>query len=80
MNHKNGYPIFPLYRKEGGQRKFRHPARQEEARLIAQQITVRLANGFDTGNEATKSNLEMLRHCENLASGFGVTLTAAMDE
>lgn len=80
VNRKDGYPMYSLYWKEGGQRKFRHLACQEEARLIAQQITVRLANGFDTGNEATKRNLEMLSHCENLAAGFGVTLTAAMDE
>jgi integrase len=80
VNRKDGYPMYSLYWKEGGQRKFRHLACQEEARLIAQQVTVRLANGFDTGNEATKRNLEMLRHCENLAAGFGVTLTAAMDE
>jgi len=80
VNRKDGYPMYSLYWKEGGQRKFRHLACQEEARLIANQITVRLANGFETGNEATKRNLEMLRHCENLAAGFGVTLTAAMDE
>jgi hypothetical protein len=80
VNRKDGYPMYSLYWKEGGQRKLRHLACQEEARLIAHQITVRLANGFDTGNEATKRNLEMLRHCENLATGFGVSLTAAMDE
>jgi hypothetical protein len=80
VNRKDGYPMYSLCWKEGGQRKVRHLACQEEARLIAQQITVRLANGFETGNEATKRNLEMLRHCENLAAGFGVTLTAAMDE
>jgi hypothetical protein len=59
VNRKDGYPMYSLYWKEGGQRKFRHLACQEEARLIANQITVRLANGFDTGNEATKRNLEM---------------------
>lgn len=80
VNRKDGYPMFSLYWKEGGQRRFRHLACLDEARLIANQITVRLANGFDTGSEATKRNLEQLRHCENLAAGFGVTLTAAMDE
>jgi integrase len=80
VNRKDGYPMFSLYWKEGGQRKVRHLACMEEARLIAQQITVRLANGFETGNEATKRNLEMLRHCEDLAAGFGVSLAAAMDE
>jgi aryl-alcohol dehydrogenase-like predicted oxidoreductase len=52
----------------------------EEARIIAQQISVRLTNGFATGDEATRRNLELLRHCENVAAEFGVTLTAAMDE
>lgn len=52
----------------------------EESRIIAQQISVRLANGFETGNEATRRNLELLRHCEDLAKEFGVSLTAAMDE
>jgi hypothetical protein len=80
VSRKNGYPMFSLYWKEGGQRKYRHLACMEEARLIAQQIAVRLANGFETGNEATKRNLEMLRHCENLAAGFGVTLAAAIEE
>ena len=80
VNRKDGYPMFSLYWKEGGNRKHRHLACLEEARLIANQITVRLANCFDTGNEATKRNLEMLSHCENLAAGFGVSLTAAMDE
>jgi integrase len=80
VNRKDGYPMFSLYWREGGQRRHRHLACMEEARIIAQQITVRLANGFETGNEATKRNLELLRHCENLAQEFGVTLTAAMDE
>lgn len=80
VNRKDGYPMFSLYWKEGGQRKYRHLACMEEARIIAQQVSVRLANGFETGNEATKRNLELLRHCENLAAEFGVTLTAAMDE
>ena len=57
VNRKDGYPMYSLYWKEGGQRRFRHLACQEEARLIAQQVTVRLANGFETGNEATKAAL-----------------------
>jgi integrase len=80
INRSNGYPMFSLYWKEGGRRRCRHLACMEEARIIAQQISVRLANGFETGNEATRRNLELLRHCENLAGEFGVTLTAAMDE
>lgn len=80
VNRKDGYPMFSLYWKEGGQRKYRHLACMEESRIIAQQISVRLANGFETGNEATRRNLELLRHCEDLAKEFGVSLTAAMDE
>ena len=80
VNRKDGYPMFSLYWKEGGQRKYRHLACMDEARLIAQQISVRLTNGLATGEEATKRDLELLRHCERLAGQFGVTLTAAMDE
>jgi integrase len=80
INRSNGYPMFSLYWKEAGQRRCRHLACMEEARIIAQQISVRLANGFETGNEATRRNLDLLRHCEDLANEFGVSLTAAMDE
>ena len=80
VNRKDGYPMFSLYWKEGGRRRYKHLACMEEARLIAQQISVRLENGFASGNEATKRNLELLRHCEQVASEFGVNLTAAMDE
>ena len=80
VNRKDGYPMFSLYWKEGGQRKYRHLACMEEARIIAQQISVRLENDVATGTEATKRNLELLRYCEQLADQFGVTLTAAMDE
>lgn len=80
INRSDGYPMFSLYWKEGGQRRCRHLACMEEARIIAQQVSVRLANGFATGNEATRRNLELLRYCENVAAEFEVTLTAAMDE
>ena len=74
-------PEFSLSWKEGGQRKTPPPSPvMDEARLIAQQITVRLTNGWTTGDEATNRDIDLLRHCENLAAGFGVTLTAAMDE
>lgn len=80
VNRKDGYPMFSLYWREGGRRQVRHLACMEEARLIAHQISIRLENGFATGNEVTKRNLEMLRHCELVAAEFGVTLTAALDE
>jgi integrase len=80
VNRKDGYPMFSLYWKEGGQRKVRHLACMEEARLIAQQTTVRLTNGWSASDEVTKRELELLRHCERKAQEFGVSLTAAMDE
>jgi integrase len=80
VNRKDGYPMFSLYWKEGGQRKVRHLACMEEARLIAQQTTIRLTNGWSASDEVTKRELELLRHCERKAQEFGVSLTAAMDE
>lgn len=80
VHRKDGYPMFSLYWKEGGQRKYRHFACIAEARLIAQQITVRLTNGLSSCDEATKRDIELLRHCERAALGFGVTLAAAIDE
>jgi len=80
VNRKDGYPMFSLYWREDGRRRTRHLACMDEARLIAQQVSVRLENGFATGTEATKRNLELLRHCEKVAAKFGVSLTAAMDE
>ena len=80
VNRKDGYPMFSLYWKEGGRLKYRHLACMEEARLIAQQITVRLTNGWSGNDEATKRDIELLRHCEGMAKRFGVTLAAAMDE
>ncbi len=80
VNRKDGYPMFSLYWREDGRRRTKHLACMDEARLIAQQVSVRLENGFATGTEATKRNLELLRHCEKVAEKFGVSLTAAMDE
>lgn len=80
VNRKDGYPMYSLYWKEGGQRKARHLACMDEARLIAQQVTVRLTNGWSASDEVTKRELELLRHCERKAQEFGVSLTAAMDE
>jgi integrase len=80
VNRKDGYPMFSLYWREDGRRRTKHLACMDEARLIAQQISVRLENGFATGSEATKRDLELLHHCEKVAAKFGVSLTAAMDE
>ncbi|MEI7910580.1 MAG: hypothetical protein WCK77_13165 [Verrucomicrobiota bacterium] len=79
INRKNGYSEFVLAWKEGGRRKVRSLSCMEEARLIAQQTTVRLTNGY-CGDEATKRDIDLLRHCEGLAKQFDATLAAAMDE
>jgi hypothetical protein len=80
-NHrKDGYNEFTLSWREGGRRRLRSLARMDEARLVAGRITVRLANAVPVGDEATKRDLEMLRHCESLAGRFGVTLAAAIEE
>jgi integrase len=80
-NHrKDGYSEFTLAWREGGRRRVRSLASIDEARLVAGQITVRLANALPVGDEATKRDLEMLRHCESLADRFGVTLAAAIEE
>ncbi|MBP7948933.1 MAG: site-specific integrase [Verrucomicrobiales bacterium] len=72
--------MFSLYWKEGGIRRSKHLACMQHARLLAQQITVRITNGWKTMDEVTKRDIELLRHCESLAGRFGVNLAAAMDE
>jgi integrase len=52
----------------------------DEARMIAQQVTVRLINGFTDTCEATRRDLDILRHCERTATEFGMTLAAAIEE
>ncbi|MBN8457425.1 MAG: site-specific integrase [Verrucomicrobia bacterium] len=79
INRKDGYEQFTLAWKEGGRRRTRCLASLEEARMIGQQTTVRLANG-SVADEVTKRDMELLRHCERTAQQFGVSLTAAMDE
>ncbi|MEI7908311.1 MAG: tyrosine-type recombinase/integrase [Verrucomicrobiota bacterium] len=80
MNRKDGYDEFTLSWKEGGRRKLRSFGDMNEARMVAQQTTVKLTNGFSTSDEATKRDIELLRHCEGQAKKFGVTLAAAIDE
>ncbi len=64
VNRKDGYPMFSLYWREGGRRQVRHLACMEEARLIAHQISIRLENGFATGNEVSRSGsmFSTIRH------------------
>jgi integrase len=80
MNRKDGYDEFTLSWKEGGKRRVRSFGDMDEARMVAQQITVKITNGWQIGSEATKRDLEILWHCERLAAKFGVTLAAAIDE
>lgn len=79
-NRKDGFDEFTLSWKEGGRRKRRSLACMDEARLVAQQVTVRLSNGWIVGDEASKRDLELLGHCEGVARQFGVSLSAAMEE
>ena len=80
MNRKDGYPEFTMAWKEAGRRKTRSFASMEEARMIAQQTSVRLANGWNAADEATRRDIDLLRHCEQVAREHGVGLAAAMDE
>ena len=52
----------------------------DEAQMVAQQISVRLTNGWSLGDEVTRRDIEILRHCEGLARPFGVALVAAVEE
>lgn len=79
-NRKDGFSEFTLSWREGGRRKRRSFACKDEARLVAQQITVRLTNGWIVGDETSKRDLELLHHCEGLANQFGVSLSAAIEE
>ena len=80
VNRSNGYPHYTVAWKEGGKRRTRIFASMDEARMIAQQTSVRLTNGASATDEVTKRDIEMLRHCERTAEGFGVTLAAAIAE
>ena len=80
LNRKDGFREFTLAWKEGGRRHRRSLSSMEEARLVAQQITVRLTNGRVVGDEASKRDLELLWHCEGLAKQYGVSLSTAIDE
>jgi hypothetical protein len=80
MNRRDGYPEFTLSWKEAGRRKTRSFSDMDEARMVAQQISVRLTNGWTAADEATRRDIDLLRHCEQVAREHGVGLAAAMDE
>ncbi len=61
MNRRDGYPEFTLSWKEAGRRKTRSFSSMDEARMIAQQISVRLANGWTAADEATRRDIDLTR-------------------
>ena len=80
INRKDGYDQFTLAWKEAGRRKTRCFSCIDEAKMIAQQVTVRLINGGTDTDEATRRDIDLLRYCERTAKEHGVTLAAAIDE
>jgi integrase len=80
VNRSNGYPHYTVAWKEGGRRRTRILASMDEARMIAQQTSVRLINGASAISEVTKRDLELLRYCEQTAERYGVPLAAAIEE
>ncbi len=53
ISRKDGYEQFTLAWKEGGRRRTRTFACMDEAKMIAQQTTVRLQNGWALGDEGS---------------------------
>jgi predicted kinase len=80
INRKDGYKQYTLAWKEGGRRRTRCLSSMDEAKMIAQQITVRLINGSSATCEATRRDIELLQYCERAASEFGVTIATAIQE
>lgn len=80
INRKDGYDQFTLSWKEGGRRRTRCFACMDEAKMVAQQLTVRLLNGMSGACEATRRDIDLLRYCERIADEFGTTLAAAIEE
>jgi len=80
IKRKDGYSQFTIAWNEGGRRRTKCYASLEEARLIAQQTMVRLTNGTSLTDDVTLRDIEMLRHCQGIAQGFGITLAAAIEE
>lgn len=80
FTRKDGYKQNNICWKEGGRRRTRCVSDYEEAELIAQQISIRLANGQGAGGEVTHRDIEIHRHCEELVKPFGVALVAVVEE
>ena len=80
INRKDGYDQYTLAWQEGGRRRTRCFSCMDEAKMVAQQTTVRLINGSTEACEATRRDIDLLRYCERTAHSFGVTLAAAIEE
>jgi integrase len=80
ITRKDGYLQNTLCWKEGGRRRTRCFACMDEAKMVAQQISVRLTNGWSLGDEVTRRDIEILRHCETIVRPLGVGLVAAVEE
>ena len=80
ITRKDGYPQNSVCWKEGGRRRTRSFACMDEAKMVAQQISVRLTNGWSLGDEVTRRDIEVLRHCEGVVRQHGVALVAAVEE
>ena len=80
ITRKDGYPQNTVCWKEGGRRRTCSFACMDEAKMVAQQISVRLTkNGWSLGDEVTRRDIEVLRHCEGVARQHGVALVAAIE-
>jgi hypothetical protein len=42
----------------------------DEAKMVAQLISVRPTNGWSLGDEVTRRDIEILRHCEEVVRTF----------
>jgi integrase len=80
FTRKDGYKQNNVCWHEGGRRRTRCFSDFAEAEMIAQQISVRLANKQATGKEATHRDIEILQHCEALVRPFDTALVAAVEE
>lgn len=80
FTRKNGYKQNNICWHEGGRRRTRCFADFGEAELIAQQISVRLANKLATDKEVTHRDIEILQHCEELVRPFNTALVAVVEE
>jgi hypothetical protein len=52
----------------------------DDSKMVAQQISVRLTNGWSLGDEVTRRDIEILRHCQGVARQHGVEWGVAVEE